>query len=264
MCRAIVHDPEDASGVVIRRPCHHLLDESVKGCDTILRFAAAKDSGSVDVQCRDVGPGTATEVLMLDMHGSAWTAALRGVFAAASLNAGLFIGGDDEFVIFQRPALPLPGVEIQQAAGLGGEVRVAREYPTAVVPRPNGVLIQPAPQRAAADRGNQTALLDLLNQITGARAGQRQTVLGRQLTRQRFNLNDEIWGKKSGGDPDECVLPALGGGLQKSACAKERQLHGECPDTPRSSRWTCLRLHGESSWHAGPENTATYISPHAC
>ncbi len=171
MRRAIVHDPEDAAGVVIRRSCHHLLDEPVKGCDSILGLAAAKDSGSVDVQCRDVGPSAATEVLMLDMHGSARTATLRGVFAAASLNAGLFIGGDDEFVILQRPTLPLSGVEIQYTASLGGEVRVAREYPTAVVPRPYGVLMQPAPQRAATDRGNQTALLDVLNQITGAPAG---------------------------------------------------------------------------------------------
>jgi hypothetical protein len=166
-----IHDPEDVTGVVIRRSCHHLLDETVEGCDSIPGLAAAKDSGSVDVQCRDVGPGAATEIFMLDMHGSAGTATLRGVFAAASLNAGLFIGGDDEFVILQRPALPLSGVEIQYTACLGGEVRVTRENPTAVVPRPNGVLMQPAPQSAAAERGNQTALLDLLNQISGAPAG---------------------------------------------------------------------------------------------
>jgi hypothetical protein len=37
-------------------------------------------------------------------------------------------------------------------------------------------------------------------------------MLGGQFARQSFNLNDEIWGKKSGGDPDEHVLPTLGGG----------------------------------------------------
>jgi hypothetical protein len=81
-----------------------------------------------------------------------------------------------------------------------------------VVPRPKGIFMQPAPQRAAADRGHQTALLDLLNQVAGAPSGQRAIVLGRQFTRQSFNLNDQIWGKKSGGGPDEYVLPALGGG----------------------------------------------------
>ena len=110
------------------------------------------------------------------MHGSARTATLRGMFAAAALNAGLFIRGDDELIILQaRPATV--GRRVQYAAGLGGEVRVARKYPTAVIPRPNGVFMQPAPQRAAADRGNQTALLDLLNQIAGAPAGQRPPYL---------------------------------------------------------------------------------------
>jgi hypothetical protein len=31
MRRAVVNDPEDATGVVIRRSCHHLLDAPVKG-----------------------------------------------------------------------------------------------------------------------------------------------------------------------------------------------------------------------------------------
>ena len=212
MRRAVVHDPEDATGVVIGRSCHHLLDKAVKGCDAILRFTAAIDSGAVDIQGGDIGPGTAAGVFVLDMHGSARPTTLRGMLAAAGLNAGFFIGGDHEFIILQRSVLPLAGVEIQHAPGLGGEVRVTGEDPTTVVPRPKGIFMQPAPQRAAADRGHQTALLDLLNQVAGAPSGQRAIVLGRQFTRQSFNLNDQIWGKKSGGGPDEHVLPALGGG----------------------------------------------------
>jgi hypothetical protein len=107
MCRAIVHDPEDATGVVIGRSCHHLLDQPVKGSDAIVRFAATIDSGSVDVQGSDVGPGTTTEVLILDTHGGARPAVLRDMFAATGLNAGLFIGGDHEFIIFQGLFLPL-------------------------------------------------------------------------------------------------------------------------------------------------------------
>src|SRR5438067_2670965 len=141
MCRAIVDDPEDATGVVIRRPRHHLLDEPVERCDAILGFAATEDSGPVDVQRCDVGPGAATEVLVLDMHGSARTATLCGVFAAASLNAGLFIGRDYELVILQAPAFLLPRVKIQYAPRLSGEVRIACEYPAAVIPRPNSVLM---------------------------------------------------------------------------------------------------------------------------
>jgi hypothetical protein len=128
MRRAVVDDPEDATSVLIRRSRHHLLDEPVKGCDAILCFAATENPGPVDVQRGDIGPGAATEVLMLDMHGSARTATLRDVFAATSLNAGLFIGGDNKLVILQRPVLPLSGIEIQNAAGLDGEIRVTRDF----------------------------------------------------------------------------------------------------------------------------------------
>ena len=47
MRRAVVHDPEDATGVMIRRPRHHLFDEPVKRGDAILGFTAAKDAGMV-------------------------------------------------------------------------------------------------------------------------------------------------------------------------------------------------------------------------
>jgi hypothetical protein len=65
-----------------------LLDKPIKGSNAILGFAAAKDSGVVDVQGGDIGPGTAAEVLVFHMHGCAWPAELRRMFAAAGLDAG--------------------------------------------------------------------------------------------------------------------------------------------------------------------------------
>ena len=49
MRRAVVHDPEDTTGVAIGWPCHHLFDQPVKGGDAVLTFAAAKDAGPVDI-----------------------------------------------------------------------------------------------------------------------------------------------------------------------------------------------------------------------
>jgi hypothetical protein len=167
-------------------------------------------------------------------------------------------------MILQRPVLPLASVEIRHPPGLGREVRVTREDPTAVIPRPRGVFMEATPQGAATDQGHQTALLDLLNQVPGTPTRQQPTVLGAQYTGQSFNLHDEVWGEKSGGDPDESLLQAPRGGQQKSASAKGKRPHGGCPNKLRSRRWACLRQHGESFWHVGPENTATYILPHAC
>src|ERR1700736_2696708 len=89
-------------------------------------------------------------------------------------------------------------------------------------------------------------------------------MLGRQFTSQSFNLNDELWGEKSGDDPGEHALPTLQGDPQRSACATLKQLHGECPSRWRSPRWASLRQRRGSFWLVAPENTATYILLPAC
>jgi len=56
-----------------------------------------------------LGPGTAAEVLVFPMHGCAWPAELRRMFAAAGLDAGFFIGGDDEFIALSMRRLATRG-----------------------------------------------------------------------------------------------------------------------------------------------------------
>lgn len=55
----------------------------------------------VNIQCGDVGPDAATEILVFDVHGRVWSARPRGMFAAAPLHTGLFISGDDELIAAQ-------------------------------------------------------------------------------------------------------------------------------------------------------------------
>jgi len=47
------------------------------------------------------------------------------LLAAARVNARLFIGGDDEFILLQSAALSLAGASIQHPARLGSEIRIA-------------------------------------------------------------------------------------------------------------------------------------------
>src|SRR5712671_1642711 len=101
-----------------------------KGAIPFFLFTAAEDSGLVDVQCGDIGPSAAAVVFVLNMHSDAWPAGVCDVLAAAGLNAGLLIGGDHKFVLLQLDALPLTGIEVQNASCLGGEIRIARKDPT--------------------------------------------------------------------------------------------------------------------------------------
>jgi len=85
-------------------------------------------------------------------------------------------------------------IEVQHAFGFDLKVRVARENPTAMLPGPDGVFLQPAPEGAAADAGHQPPAGDFLDQIPPAVAGQRPAVLVGQFARQGFDLQDQFRG----------------------------------------------------------------------
>lgn len=53
---AVIHDPEHAAGVAIRRLGHDLGDEPSEGLDSGGCLATAKDLGAVYVERRQVGP----------------------------------------------------------------------------------------------------------------------------------------------------------------------------------------------------------------
>ncbi|HTT18126.1 MAG TPA: hypothetical protein VMG82_04230 [Candidatus Sulfotelmatobacter sp.] len=97
--RAIIYDPEHTAGIIVGRSGHDLLDQAIKRIDAILGFAATEDSRMMDVQTRDIGPGAAAGVFVLDSHGRIGPALVGCLFAAPSLNAVFFVGRDDEFII---------------------------------------------------------------------------------------------------------------------------------------------------------------------
>lgn len=87
------------------------------------------------------------------------------MFAPSCLDAGLLV--DAEYVIArpQRCTFPPTLVEIDDAAGFAGKLRIAREYPAAMAPRAQRVLAKPAPERRATDFCHKTARHCLLSQL---------------------------------------------------------------------------------------------------
>jgi len=77
------------------------------------------------------------------------------------LNAGLFIRREDELAGAEFAALPEALVQIQNASGLGLELWVSREDPAAVLPRADGILVQPSPDGGVTEGGGQTTGADL-------------------------------------------------------------------------------------------------------
>ena len=78
------------------------------------------------------------------------------LFPPTSLNAGLFVCGNDVVVGTQWSALPNALVKIEDGAGLVGKLGIAREDPTAMLPGAKSITAEPAPQCGAADLCDQT------------------------------------------------------------------------------------------------------------
>lgn len=123
-------------------------------------------------------------------------AARRGrMLAPSGLDTGFLVGAHHIFSRTQRRAPPAPFVEIQNAAGLEGKVRIAGEDPTPVAPGAKRVLTEPAPERGAADLRDQPVGDHVPLQLGERPAGQRHPTAGGQLTREGFDLDDNAGGE---------------------------------------------------------------------
>jgi hypothetical protein len=107
--------------------------------------------------------------------------------AVPCLDAGLFIGGDYKFILFERLSFPLTLVEIQNPGRLGGKVRVAWENPTPMLPRPNRIFMQPAPKRGLTQLSDQTTVANMPGQLVQTPAGEPYVIGGGQFASTGFS-----------------------------------------------------------------------------
>ena len=101
-----------------------------------------------EIPCRRmVGEGSEAAVLALGPHRTPRRGRERQVPAAAGLDAGLLVRGQDVLVLAKGPALPFPLVEVQHAGGLLGEPGVAGEDPRPVLSGLQRVVGKPVAHR---------------------------------------------------------------------------------------------------------------------
>ena len=225
---AIVNDPKHAARVIVGRTGHHLFNEPVEGSHSITSFTSAKNLGAVDVERSQIGPGAASFIFVFDLHGRSWLNRKSGMKAAACLDAGFLISGEDEFVIMKGPTVPDTFIKIQDAACFRGEFWIARKYPGAVLPRADRVRMKPTPDGAVADGGDQTRLANFSPQLADTPSRQWNAMSGGQLTGESLNLNDQLWGGKPGGARGGIAPQAPRGVPRKSAFATCSRPRGVC------------------------------------
>jgi hypothetical protein len=93
--------------------------------------------------------------------------------ATTGLDAGFLISREDEFILLEGTTIPDSFIEVQDSSGFAIKLGITGENPRPISPRANRILMEPAPDGAIADCGNETGLPDLPTQIgdTPARQG---------------------------------------------------------------------------------------------
>ncbi len=140
--------------------------------------------------------------------------------AGSGLETGLLVGGEDEVVVAERDALPRAVVQVEDAASPVGKIGVAGEDPATVLPSADGVLVEPAPDGAAADRGDEAAGAGFAPEVAHAPAGEGKAAVDGELAGEGTHLDDDLRAGKPGGDRGVGVPQDRPSGMQRSACAK--------------------------------------------
>ena len=141
------------------------------------------------------------------------------MLATASLNAGLFVGGNDKVGGAERDTLPQAFLEVQDASRLGCEIWVAGKDPTAVLPRTKSIRIQPAPQGGAADLSPQALRHHFLLEIGDGQSREREPQTMRKLTSEGLYLHDDAGGKREQAARPEGVPPGRADAPRQIVCA---------------------------------------------
>ncbi len=178
---------EHPVGAGVGLDAHHLVDQTGERLDAGGGLAPAVYLPAVDVPGREVGQRPTPAVVVFDPHHPGPAGRQGRMGAAAGLDGGFLIRADDEVVARQRLAVPDPGVQVQGAGGLDGEVGIPRGDPRAVLAGFERVVGQPP-----AHRGRRGRYLPPIGQLAGDLRGapprQRCPGFGRQGTRHRDGL----------------------------------------------------------------------------
>jgi len=186
------------------------------------------------IPCGQIRPSPTAFVFVLNSHRPSRLGRLGRISPGPSLNARFLIGRYHKLVRMQFFSMPLSLVQVQQPFGLQRKLRVAREDPTAVLPRSDGILVQPTPDGTAADCRHQPGASRLTCQFRRTPAGEWHPMLARQFTRHGLYSHNHVRGKKTWGVQGAGVLRVLVAVPQRSACATDSQPLGAYRASPQS------------------------------
>src|SRR3974390_2642256 len=136
----------------------------------------------------------------------------------------------------EQVAVPAAGVEVEDAAGLAGELRVAREETRAILPGLDCVGREPPPDRHSRDLLADPARNRFARELGGRPPRQRYLALGGQLARPPDDLSLHLRGGRPAGCPAWAGPPTPPDAARRTASATVRRPPGRSQAGQRSDR----------------------------
>ena len=258
--RPVVENPENPSGGTVRFTCHHVLNQTHKGYDPGLGLAPAEQFCPSHVPGGKIAQRPFSRVFKLHFLSLSFSCAKTHMFSMSRLNARLFISGDHKIARPQWKSIPYPLIEIQNSAGLLLELGIPGKDPAPVVPRLDGILSQPSPDRGAAHVSHDASLDSFPRNFAGAPSRQRNAAFRGQLTRQGLYLNDDIRGENRTAVRVWIDPPAPEAVHHKTASSTCSQSAGADPASALLHHFPYPEQPSGSPWPGSPNNKVTYIS----
>lgn len=259
MERPVINYQKDPFGRTVGLLSHELCYQSIEGWNTSPILDSAKELGAMHVPGSQISQGAQAPVFVLHAHRlAAWLRWKCGMETLLDLDACAFVGAENVLIPAQGVPLPAPLIQVQDPPGLFSEGRVAREEPTTVIPGANSVGTEPAPNSCSRYLGDDATLDGCCAQGRGTQAREGQSQIDGQLTGQRFDFTDYLWGKNAAvdlgeavpPDPSDLPLSSAGATCRRPGVVYPTELRLSC--SPGPARPTKL------SWPAPHHDTVTY------
>jgi len=99
--------------------------------------------------------------------------------AGPGLNAGFFIRRQNKLIRLQGLSFPDALVKVEDASRFEGKLGISRKDPTTMVPRSDGIFMEPAPDGGFTNGRHQTRVPHVMSDIGHAQARERHFESGR-------------------------------------------------------------------------------------
>jgi len=258
--RAIVHNPEYPSRRLVRFMAHDLFYQSFERFDACFPLTSTENLRSMNIPSRKIGQSALPLIFMFYSHHGTGLGRQRLCLSFSRLDTAFLISRDDIIRGSEGHPHPLFLVQIQYRPCLAGKLRIAWKEPTAILPRFDGIFIEPPPDGDPTDASDNALLNNEPLKVFPTEPRDRNAQTRGKFARQRFNRHYDSGGKTGRAARIWYNRPTHPGVAQKTSCAICSRFAEAYRPWQQFDHWRAPLQPRVRSWRAPQKNTVPYIS----